>query len=150
MGVSVRQAEGCDAMMLAKGNVEMAMETENVHLKESVVISGVEAVLSDSSKGRYFVAEVDGAAAGQLLLTYEWSDWRNMQYIWIQSVFVPKEHRRRGCFRALYEHVKQFAASEKAAGVRLYADTSNERANSTYESLGMTSHYKVYEDLFEP
>eukprot|EP00208_Stichococcus_sp_RCC1054_P006933 CAMPEP_0206149120 /NCGR_PEP_ID=MMETSP1473-20131121/37614_1 /ASSEMBLY_ACC=CAM_ASM_001109 /TAXON_ID=1461547 /ORGANISM="Stichococcus sp, Strain RCC1054" /LENGTH=127 /DNA_ID=CAMNT_0053546565 /DNA_START=559 /DNA_END=942 /DNA_ORIENTATION=+ len=127
----------------------MAMESESHKLDEAVVGPGVEAVLRDPSKGRFFIAEVDGEQAAQLLITFEWSDWRNASYFWIQSVHTVKEHRRKGCFRALYNHVKMVAVAEQAAGVRLYADMDNARANATYEALGMTSHYKVYEQLFK-
>lgn len=86
--------------------------------------------------------------AGQIMVTYEWSDWRCAQVWWIQSVYVAKEHRRRGIYTQLHQHVVAAARAAGACGVRLYADTTNKVAHATYEGVGMTSHYIVYESMF--
>ncbi|CAK0784478.1 hypothetical protein CVIRNUC_007682 [Coccomyxa viridis] len=82
------------------------------------------------------------------MITYEWSDWRNGQLWWIQSVYVHPEYRRRGHYRALYQHVQQQARQEEAAGIRLYVDTHNKNAQETYKAMGMSSHYLVFEDVW--
>ncbi|GFR48746.1 hypothetical protein Agub_g10704, partial [Astrephomene gubernaculifera] len=96
----------------------------------------------------YFLLECEGEVVAQLMITYEWSDWRASNIWWIQSVYVRPEHRRKGHFRALYGAVRQAAREAGAAGLRLYADVANARAHAAYEVLGMRSHYKVYEDMF--
>lgn len=140
MTVTIRDAAPGDAQTIAAFNAAMAMETEGKTLDSGLVEPGVRALLNDANKGRYWVAEVDGEIAGQLMITYEWSDWRNGTMWWIQSVYVPKAFRRTGVFSALYRHVEQLAASaEDCCGIRLYVEESNERAQQTYRSLGMVS-----------
>ncbi|KAK9831307.1 hypothetical protein WJX81_000798 [Elliptochloris bilobata] len=129
----------------------MAQDSEGVTLAPDIARAGVAAVLNDpaSPRGKYHVVEVDGDVIGQLFITFEWSDWRNAQIWWVQSVYVVPEHRRKGHYRALYQHVRQLALAQGVCGIRLYADDHNARAMTTYEALGMTSHYKVYEDMFD-
>ena len=125
----------------------MALETEHRALDLKLVLKGVEALLNDPAKGIYFVAEVDGALAGQLLLTYEWSDWRNGNFWWIQSVYVSQPYRARGIFTALFQHVHELAAQRNdVCGLRLYVEGQNTRAQRTYERLGMKpTTYDVFE-----
>ena len=146
-GISVRRAEPRDADHIVRFQQSMAMETEGKTLDESLIGAGVEAVFSDSEKGFYLVAEVSGEVVGSLLITYEWSDWRNATFWWIQSVFVDAEHRRRGVYTAMHDYVMREAeSSEDICGVRLYVERSNHIAQQTYKSLGMDhSHYDLYE-----
>lgn len=138
-----------DLDFLVHGNRAMAMETEGLDLPEEVVRAGVRAVLEGTQAGAYRVLEVDGRPAAQLMLTYEWSDWRNRIVWWIQSVWVEPDHRRKGCYRRLYEAVRDEAAEAGAAGLRLYVDISNERAQTVYATLGMDgAHYRLFEEMF--
>lgn len=137
-----------DASTVANMNMRLAKETEDIDLDRDTVNAGVLAVLQDKSKGTYFLAQVDGKVVAQLMITYEWSDWRNSQMWWIQSVFVLEEYRQRGYFKALFNFVHQEGVKAGACGLRLYADVGNAPALKTYERLGMTSHYKVYEKMF--
>lgn len=147
----VRRAEGRDHRSLVEGNVAMARETEDLELERSVVEMGVQAALQDESKGRYYVVEVDGRVVGQLCITWEWSDWRNGWVWWIQSVYVWPEVRRRGVYRGLYDHVKEVAVREGAAGIRLYVDLRNEAAQKVYGRLGMDGdHYRLFEEMLAP
>ena len=125
----------------------MAMETEGRHLDADIIGAGVTAVLQDASNGRYWLAETEGAVVGQLMVTYEWSDWRNGRFWWIQSVYVRDDFRRKGIFSALHRHVEALAlASEEVCGLRLYVERQNLRAQRTYEAMGMTSPgYEVME-----
>ena len=125
----------------------MAWETERRRLNRPRVRRGVIALLKDGAKGIYFLAEEKGVLAGQLSITTEWSDWRNGNFWWIQSVFVAPEFRQRGVFRALYAHVLRLAKSRRdVCGLRLYVDDGNTRAQRAYERLGMkASHYKFFE-----
>jgi GNAT superfamily N-acetyltransferase len=108
----------------------------------------VEAVFADPAKGRYFVAESDGKIVASLLITYEWSDWRNSNVWWFQSVYVIPQFRRLGVFSMMYNFIKESAGNEGVAGLRLYVETANIRAHMTYEAMGMSSsHYKMYEWL---
>ena len=125
---------------------KMARETENITLDTSTVTNGVNAVFTDQSRGQYYVAKTKGKVVASLLITYEWSDWRNCNVWWFQSVYVMPEFRRQGIFRKMYTHIRQLAEKNDIAGLRLYVDTKNTRAQKTYEALGMSSeHYSFYE-----
>jgi len=125
----------------------LALETENRRLALARVVEGVRALLKDPAKGVYFLAEVDCQVVGQLLITYEWSDWRNGNFWWLQSVYVVKALRGRGVFRALFEHVHALAKARKdVCGLRLYMDAHNDRARKVYAKLGMNrTDYEVFE-----
>lgn len=132
----------------------MAHETEKRQLDIERVRQGVHALLTDPTKGAYFVAETETngtpAIVGQLLITCEWSDWRNGNFWWIQSVYVAEEFRGQGVFRALFDHVDQLAKSRKdVCGLRLYVDAHNDSARKTYERLGMKrTNYELFETDF--
>ncbi|MEX2125483.1 MAG: GNAT family N-acetyltransferase [Woeseia sp.] len=145
--IRIRNARPPDAAIIADFNVRMAMETEGRPLEAALIGAGVTAVLDDPAKGRYWVAETNGEIVGQLLVTYEWSDWRNGVFWWIQSVYVRGDYRRKGVFSALHRHVESLArASEDVCGLRLYVERDNRRAQRTYLALGMTSPgYQVME-----
>jgi GNAT superfamily N-acetyltransferase len=140
-----------DAAVIADFNARMAWETEKRRLELEGVRAGVTALLNDPSKGIYFVAEIESAAsvfvAGQLLITYEWSDWRNGNFWWIQSVYVAEKFRGAGIFRALFEHTLALARSQPdVCGVRLYMDAENTQARRAYERLGLKqTNYQVFE-----
>jgi GNAT superfamily N-acetyltransferase len=138
MTLSIRPAVAGDADFLADGNAAMALETEHKRLDPAVVAAGVRAALADSTKGLYFIAEHDGTRVGQLMFTYEWSDWRNGTFWWIQSVYVLPEARRRGVFRALFRHVEKLAADDPdVCGIRLYVERENTYAQATYRHCGL-------------
>lgn len=144
--IQVRAAQVSDAETIIAGNIAMAWETEQLRLDRQKVDPGVRAALSDASKGFYLVAEVDGQVAGQMMITFEWSDWRNTNIWWIQSVYVIPEFRRKGVFTALYRHAENLARSQHVAAIRLYVEKKNAVAQKTYESLGMKlSHYAMME-----
>src|SRR5579859_7767863 len=103
----VREATEKDIPSLLDFQLKMALETENITLEISALTMGVHRVFKDPSKGRYYVAEVDGEPAGCLMTTFEWSDWRNGTVLWIQSVYITKEHRGRGIYRAMYRHIRE-------------------------------------------
>jgi ribosomal protein S18 acetylase RimI-like enzyme len=149
-GLEIRDATPDDADIIANCNSNLAFETEGEGLAPGIVGPGVAAVLADASKGRYWVAEADGRVVGQIMVTYEWSDWRNGMIWWIQSVYVDSEYRRGGVFSALYRHVESLARNDPdVSGVRLYVNSRNERAQRTYESLGMDmTDYRVMEAIF--
>jgi ribosomal protein S18 acetylase RimI-like enzyme len=151
MDIRIRRARPADRRVIAEFNSRMAEETEHWHLDTSVLSRGVNALLRDTSKGVYFVAEVNRTVVGQLMITYEWSDWRNGNFWWIQSVYVRKEFRQQGVFRSLYEHVEALAKKRKnVCGLRLYVERQNERAQETYKNVGMNrSVYELYEKVFD-
>ena len=136
--VTIRKAKPSEAGILAAHNRAMAMETEGKHLDPATVVSGCRAVFEDESKGFYLVAESEGRVVGQLMITTEWSDWRNGDFWWIQSVYVPPERRKQGIFRALFEHLVDLARkSPGVCGLRLYTHETNTNAHATYRLLGM-------------
>lgn len=142
----VRDAHPRDLRTLVRFNLAMARETEDLGPDPGVLLEGVRAALLDPTRGRYFVAERMGAVAGALLVTYEWSDWRNAVFWWVQSVYVEPAHRRTGVFTALYRHVEALASSAGSCGLRLYVHEHNEIASAVYRKLGMVSSgYRVLE-----
>ena len=145
--ILVRPANQRDLKVLVEFNSAMALETEGKSLDPDALHAGVAAVLEDGLKGFYLVAECRGNPVGQLLVTSEWSDWRNAYFWWIQSVYVIPEHRRRGVYRALDQQVRaQARLRGNVCGVRLYVDRRNHGAQKVYSSLGMCpSHYDMYE-----
>ena len=145
--LTIRTGVQADAPVIADFNALMALETEGRQLDASTLLRGVEAVLGDPSKGMYYVAEIGGNIAGQLMITYEWSDWRNGTFWWIQSVYVKKEYRNQGVFRSLYRHVEDLARQHgTVCGLRLYVDARNDRAKEAYRSLGLRqASYEVFE-----
>jgi GNAT superfamily N-acetyltransferase len=143
----VRQATQNDHSEIVEFQLAMAKETEGIELDKATVKSGVKAVLSDKTKGNYYVAETEGQVVSSLLTTFEWSDWRNGTILWIQSVYVKPEFRRKGVYRNMYSYIKSMVLNnEKLNGIRLYADKSNHAAHNTYENLGMNQdHYITFE-----
>jgi ribosomal protein S18 acetylase RimI-like enzyme len=145
---TIRQAERGDIAAIAEWNRAMAWETERKELDAQVLWRGVAAVLDEPRRGFYLVAQRGGRAVGCLMVTYEWSDWRNGDFWWIQSVYVAPEARRGGVFRSLYVDVARRAKEAGAVGLRLYVETENARAQSTYRDLGMEQcHYFMYEQM---
>jgi ribosomal protein S18 acetylase RimI-like enzyme len=148
--ITLRPARPADAQTLADFNAAMAWETEHLRLDPPTVLAGVRAALADPHKATYLVADVAGQLAAQLMITHEWSDWRNGDIWWIQSVYVHPDFRRRGLFRLLYRHAATLAKQQGAAGLRLYVERENANAQRTYASLGMTTtHYLVMEEIFK-
>ena len=148
--MKIRLALPSDTATLVEFNLRMAEETERKRLDSEVLTSGVCAVLEDTTRGFYFVAEIDGKVVGSLMVTTEWSDWRNGTFWWIQSVYVQPELRRRGVFRALYAEVRERAVNSKGVcGCRLYVEKDNAAAQAVYGRQGFVeTNYKVFEDLF--
>jgi GNAT superfamily N-acetyltransferase len=144
--ITLRAARAGDRDAIVGFNAALALETEKLRLVPEVLSAGVAAVLADSSKGFYLVAERGGRIVGQLMVTLEWSDWRNGNWWWIQSVYVAPDARRQGVFRALYREIAARAEQEGARGLRLYVERENARARATYLDLGMKhAKYELYE-----
>lgn len=144
MPTCIRSAQASDIAFLVECNAAMALETEHKTLDRGVLLRGTQAVFDDPRRGFYLVAEMDGEPAGCLLITREWSDWRNGDWWWFQSVYVTPAARRGGVFRALHAEVERRARAAGAVGLRLYVERDNERAQQTYVSLGMEEEpYKM-------
>jgi GNAT superfamily N-acetyltransferase len=147
MAVTIRRATQADAPIIVHFNRRLAEESEGKNLDQAVLTAGVAAALADRHKALYFLAEEGSAVLGQLSVTTEWSDWRNGWLWWIQSVYVRADARRRGIFRALYEHVYQVARGDpEVIGLRLYVERDNHVAQQTYLRMGMEwANYLVLE-----
>ena len=145
----IRQASHDDIETLAQFNMKMAFETEAVRLKPEVITAGVGGMIDNPQRGFYLVAEEDGLIAASLMITTEWSDWRNGNFWWVQSVYVLPEFRRQGLYRRLYEEVRSLAEKEShVCGFRLYVEHNNRIAQQTYEALGMReTDYLMMEEL---
>jgi len=148
--ISIRKARPEDAKVIIDFQQKMAWETEQITLVQEIITKGVNAVFNNPARGQYWVAEKNDVVVASLLITYEWSDWRNSNVWWVQSVYVLSDYRRTGIFRSMYRHIKNEADKQGIAGLRLYVETNNLRAQKTYEALGMHSdHYTMYEWLKE-
>jgi len=149
MQVKIRTAITNDIESIVDFQLRMARETEDIVLDKPTVTKGVSAVVEDDTKGRYYVALIDKKVVGSLLTTFEWSDWRNGTILWIQSVYVLPDSRRKGVYRNLYAHIKELVKNDKKLnGIRLYADKNNLSAQKTYKTLGMSpDHYVTFEWL---
>jgi GNAT superfamily N-acetyltransferase len=146
--ITVRRAILKDAEAITGFQLAMALETEALRLDNETVTRGVLAVFADKSKGEYFVAESEDGIIASLLITYEWSDWRNSNVWWFQSVYVIPVWRRKGVFSLMYQYIRDEAEKLGIAGLRLYVETGNSAAQKTYEAMGMTrEHYTMYEWL---
>ncbi|MBL8793988.1 MAG: GNAT family N-acetyltransferase [Planctomycetia bacterium] len=138
MPVTVRNTTPADAPLIVEFNRLLAEESEGKQLDLALLRPGVARALADPAKCRYFVAEENAQALGQMMITYEWSDWRNGWIWWIQSVYVRAEARRRGVFKTLFEHVRAAAQQDgDVAAIRLYVEKGNEVAQRTYQRLGL-------------
>jgi GNAT superfamily N-acetyltransferase len=150
MEMRIRKAEMSDSAAIADFNIRMALETENKELDPDAALRGVKAIFKDQHKGFYLLMTMGGRIVGQLLVTPEWSDWRNKFFWWIQSVYVDPEFRGRRIFSLLFNHLKDKAQTARnVAGLRLYVDKTNKKAREVYRSCGMLpSHYVFYETEF--
>src|SRR3954471_8700360 len=137
MNIRYRDADAADGETIVDFQIAMAHETGDVALDRAICTRGVDAVFHDASKRRYFVAESEGRVVASLMITYEWSDWRNGVVWWIQSVYVIDELRGQGVYAGLYKHVQSMVnADESIRGIRLYVDRRNSRAQQVYARLG--------------
>jgi len=148
--MDIREATQDDFSFIVAANTALAMETEGQTLDPALLGPGVQALLDDPGLGRYYLARIGGQAVGQLMTTFEWSDWRNGLLLWIQSVYVLPDHRGAGVFRALYGHLSELArADPRICGIRLYVDRGNARAQDVYARLGMhRTNYGVMEAVY--
>jgi len=146
---TTRPAVAEDAEVITRFNQAMAMETEGKALDPETLKRGVRRVFDEPTHGQYLVAQNDsGAVVACLMITYEWSDWRDAQVWWIQSVYVDPTHRRKGVFKQLYQAVRDLGEQAGVCGYRLYVERDNARAQQTYEDLGMRrADYLMYEAL---
>ncbi|MFC2121854.1 GNAT family N-acetyltransferase [Bacteroidota bacterium] len=143
----IRKAKTSEWEIIAGFQQKMAMETENLSLNMDVVGKGVQAVFNDPAKGQYYVAEKDNQIIATLMITFEWSDWRNSYMPWIQSLYVKQEFRKQGVYKEMYNYLQEKVRSDSEwPGIRLYVDRSNHAAQKVYSALGMNSdHYVLFE-----
>jgi len=148
--MKIRDATVADIPFIVSANAALAQETEGKVLDLALLQPGVRAVFEEPSLGRYYLAEAEGRAVGQLMTTHEWSDWRNGLFLWIQSVYVLPDYRGSGAFRGLFGHLQRIARNDaRICGIRLYVDRENERAQEVYARLGMhRSNYSVMELVY--
>lgn len=147
--ILIRFAEIRDVLVITKFNRAMALETEQKELIPEVISKGVDTLLNNPNLGFYVVAERDNEVIGSLMVTMEWSDWRNGMFWWIQSVYVEPNERRKGTYTKLYNFIRESAnVNPSICGIRLYVEKENILAQNTYEALGMMeTDYRIYEEL---
>jgi ribosomal protein S18 acetylase RimI-like enzyme len=145
--IQIREATEKDIPTLIDFQLKMALETENITLDIATLSQGVQKLFKDSAKGRYYVAEEGEDVIGCLMTTYEWSDWRCGNILWIQSVYIAAAHRGKGVYKKMYEHIQKIVMYDPDyRGIRLYVDKTNQQAQRVYTKLGMNGeHYQVYE-----
>ncbi|WP_340105081.1 GNAT family N-acetyltransferase [Rhodohalobacter sp. 8-1] len=148
--ITVREASIGDATSISQFNINMAWETEAKELDRETITAGVKSLFQKPEYGFYMVAESGDEIVATLMITHEWSDWRNGLFWWIQSVYVKPEFRRQGIYRQMYQMVLEFAKNHpEVCGCRLYVEKENKIAQKTYKALGMEeTHYKMYEEIF--
>lgn len=147
--IIIRKAQASERDIIVDFQIRMAKETEDLGLDQATLTKGVQRVLEDPSKGTYWVVEYDARIICSVLITHEWSDWRNGEVWWIQSLYVLAPFRGKGIFKQLYAFFKeQVEANEDLKGIRLYVEKENVNAQKAYEAVGMTKeHYDMYEWL---
>lgn len=147
--IKIRRANENDIDAIVRFNEAMAIETENKVLNHNIITNGVTRLFNFPQYGFYILAEVDNEIVASLMITTEWSDWRDGLFWWVQSVFVVPLQRRKGLYSKLYNHVKELAsADENICGFRLYVDNENTSAQKTYEKCGMEqTNYILYEEI---
>ena len=149
--LNVREAGPADAEQVTLFSLACARDSEDLELDRGIVRAGVENALNDPAKGRYFLAEFNGTPVGQVMLTREWSDWRNTWIWWLQSVYVDPDARGKGVFAAIYAHIEQLAREAGAASVRLYVDKGNTSAERAYLKAGFElDHYNQMAKSLNP
>ena len=143
----IRLAEKKDSSSIIDFQMKMAKESENITLDQTILREGVMSVINDVNKGKYFVVEEDAVVVASLMITYEWSDWRNLTVLWLQSVYVLPSHRGKGLFRMMYDHIRKLVENDQGlGGIRLYVDNLNSNAIEVYKTIGMNGdHYRVFE-----
>ena len=142
----IRLADLEDVEQMAQNNILLAKESEGASVDYSISLSAVKAVISDKNKGFYVVAEENNQVVGQLMVTYEWSDWRNKMMWWIQSVYIKKDYRRKGVFKMLFGMVEEMARKNSVSVIRLYVHSENRDAARVYERIGMEkTPYLIYQ-----
>ena len=150
MKMIIRPGKLTDIETIVEFNAALAYETEAKNLDLDILTLGVKSVFERPERGIYYLAEVGKEMVGQLLITLEWSDWRNAYFWWIQSVYVRPDWRRKGVFQKLYQHVASLAKQQgNVCGLRLYVDQKNTTAQQTYRQLGMSlTSYSLFEQEF--
>ncbi len=145
--ITIRPATLEDLEFLVAGNAALALESEARTLDLDTLRAGIRALFDDATRGFYLIADYDGRPAGQMMITYEWSDWRNANFWWIQSVYTLPEFRRRGVFATLYSHIEaQSRQRQDVCGLRLYVESHNHRAQSVYHRCGLRQAvYQMFE-----
>ena len=145
--IRIRQGTTSDINRIAEFQQALAQESEGKTLDDDLLLKGIQKIFQDEGSGFYLMAESGDQVVGGLMITYEWSDWRNANFWWIQSVYVDNKWRRQGVYRALHDYVDDIARSRNdICGIRLYVERNNTVAQQTYNSLGMSqSHYHLYE-----
>ena len=145
--INLREALPKDIPIIIDFQKKMALETENLILNSETLSRGVDQLMRDPGKGKYYVAEESSRVVGCLMTTFEWSDWRDGTVLWIQSVYIAKDFRGQGVYRKMYDHIRQIVSDDPALkGIRLYVDRSNTEAQGVYKKLGMDGeHYSVFE-----
>ena len=147
--VKIRRADAADLDVIVDFNASLATESEGIDLDRARLRSGVKNALADARRAFYLIAESAGAPIGQLMVTYEWSDWRDGEFWWLQSVYVRPEFRRRGVLKALHRGVLELAAERNVCGIRLYVERGNAAAQAAYRSFGITpTVFDMYEHDF--
>lgn len=143
----IRLASEEDHQTIVNFQLQMAKESEGIDLDRNTLTKGVFAVFENAQKGKYLVVENEDSVIASMLITYEWSDWRNKNVFWFQSVFVLPHFRGKKVFSLMYNHVKKMAENDaNCAGIRLYVDSSNNHAINVYKAVGMDgAHYKTFE-----
>ncbi|MHB8633011.1 MAG: GNAT family N-acetyltransferase [Thermoplasmatota archaeon] len=146
--VAVRPATSRDRDELARHSAGVAAESEGLGLDVETVRRAVGRILEEPGRGRYFVAEEGQHCVGSCFVTFEWSDWYDQWYWWLQSAYVVPSHRGTRVFSALMAAVGEAARrAGDVRAVRLYVEKGNVAGIRAYRSRGMQElPYLVFEE----
>ncbi len=142
----IRKANSDDIINISKSNVLLAKESEDLDISYKTTYKAVKKLIDDKNRGFYLLAVENKKILGQLMITYEWSDWNNKDFWWVQSVYVDKNYRKKGVFKSLLNEVKKLSRKNNVSKIRLYVYTENKKAIDVYKSLNMKKKdYIIFE-----
>ena len=154
----LRMATLQDLDIIIENNIKLAMEFENIEdcplkIEKQIVKKGVKRVLENENLGFYFICKEKEALIGQVLITYEWSDWRNQMIWWLHRIYVTPKWRKKGALKKIIKKLDELAEKKNVYAMRLYLHSNNKNAIYAYEKTGweklpfkIYTHKKKYKD----
>jgi ribosomal protein S18 acetylase RimI-like enzyme len=116
---------------------------------DNAFLAGVERLLDDPNTD-FMLGEIDGQAAGVVVLRYRLGLWRAGTDCLVEDVFVEEQARGSGLGRVLMDAAITRARERGARRMELDTNDSNAPAIALYESLGFRNggdrYYRLHLD----